>query len=266
MTPVKLQFLFDHLKILSSLVHELVLVDSHVSFCFSFWRAFWWVFERFWDTIQLFRKARLDRNAGICLPSVCQQTKRKWWYVDFLSSFRVFHGISLLKIALWRPKNHPHSVSSWVYLAASFPIAMQAATTERFRWMMDETPQQRTGAVLGGRKVSLVPFNVRWVYGTSNMLYVIFVHVSIWSISDHSLCLMLQPRWFGVSPLFCICMFSHMIEAQGNRWPVFLDPDFRVEEFDLVISISALPNAANLDAGQLTQHHPSVRNRRQPLR
>ena len=61
-------------------------------------------------------------------------------------------------------------------------------------------------------------------------------------------------------------MFSHMIEAQGNRWPVFLDPDFCVEEFDLVISISALPNAANLDAGQLTQHHPSVRNRRQPLR
>lgn len=28
MTPVKLQFLFDHLQILSSLVHELVLVDS----------------------------------------------------------------------------------------------------------------------------------------------------------------------------------------------------------------------------------------------
>lgn len=131
---------------------------------------------------------------------------------------------------------------------------------------MDETPQQRTGAVLGGGKVSLVPFNLRWAYGPSNMLYVIFVHVSIWSISDHSLCLMLQPWWFGVSPLFCICMFSHMVEAQGNRWPLFLDLDFGVEDFDLVISISALPNLANLDAAQLTHHHPSLRNRRQPLR
>ena len=123
---------------------------------------------------------------------------------------------------------------------------------------MDETPQQRTGAVLGTRKVSLVPFNVRWVYGTSNMLYAIFVRVSILSISDHSLCLMLQPWWFGVSPLFCICMFSHFIETQGNRWPVFLDLDFGVEEFDLVTSISALSNVANLDAGQLTQHHPLI--------
>ena len=69
MTPVKLQYFFDHLKILSTLVHELVLVDSRHMFLFVsvFEKPFDECLKGFETSSSFFRKHGLI----VTLGSVC---------------------------------------------------------------------------------------------------------------------------------------------------------------------------------------------------